>query len=613
MKFLNNIILAISILLIVSCNRGNKTLNNNLNFALEYSDNNRAELEKVLNYYSTNVDDSLKLKAAKFLISNMVGYYSITGELMDQLVKDIDTTLNELSISDKIIYYNIAARIAIDNYNYEIKYDVEHITSEFLINNIDRSFVVWDNNTNNISFKEFCEFILPYRLSNEPLVDWKDYSTSYFILESIKNMQGVKPSRALIRSIKEVGKLDVKQFNNQLLKNYEPDCIDKAYYEAYYIRNFGYPAPIDYVPHYAYKNNRHFWVDYEYLHNRGVKNEYAKVYRKSYSLQLTPTDRDNFMPFYIDYAHNIDITEQYTDVSKIEYYFSNLPIDHKYVYLSVFNNQNWQEVAWAKTNGKTGIFHKMGRDIIYMPTYYVGPKQICGQFPIYLDSNGSIKELKPNKTNTQNLILERKYNYNYIGDIDGIRIKGSHFVATNDSSFNSFDTLATVTSYKYMNYDSVIINTNKRYKYYLLNTNNKRIKISSIRFYDEKRKLINGKSFQIDKDNKITYNHSAAFDNNTLTSTYISNLAGIELENSSRIRKIEFMSSTDDNSITIGDTYELLYFDNGKWLSLGKQIAIEQSLYYEDAPTNALFWLRNLTKGREERPFTVENGKIRFF
>jgi hypothetical protein len=26
-------------------------------------------------------------------------------------------------------------------------------------------------------------------------------------------------------------------------------------------------------------------------------------------------------------------------------------------------------------------------------------------------------------------------------------------------------------------------------------------------------------------------------------------------------------------------------------------------------PTNALFWLRDLTKGKEERPFTYENGQ----
>jgi hypothetical protein len=32
-------------------------------------------------------------------------------------------------------------------------------------------------------------------------------------------------------------------------------------------------------------------------------------------------------------------------------------------------------------------------------------------------------------------------------------------------------------------------------------------------------------------------------------------------------------------------------------------------LYYDDAPTNALFRLRNHSKGKEERIFTYEDGK----
>ncbi|MDR0572687.1 MAG: hypothetical protein LBG96_01425 [Tannerella sp.] len=43
--------------------------------------------------------------------------------------------------------------------------------------------------------------------------------------------------------------------------------------------------------------------------------------------------------------------------------------------------------------------------------------------------------------------------------------------------------------------------------------------------------------------------------------------------------------------------------------TIGQQTASGAVLYYENVPTNALFLLRNLTKGEEERIFTYENGK----
>ena len=42
--------------------------------AISQSGDNHIELEKVLLHYSVNQSDSLKLKAAKFLIENMPGH-----------------------------------------------------------------------------------------------------------------------------------------------------------------------------------------------------------------------------------------------------------------------------------------------------------------------------------------------------------------------------------------------------------------------------------------------------------------------------------------------------------------------------------------------------------
>jgi hypothetical protein len=63
-----------------------------------------------------------------------------------------------------------------------------------------------------------------------------------------------------------------------------------------------------------------------------------------------------------------------------------------------------------------------------------------------------------------------------------------------------------------------------------------------------------------------------------------------------------------------GDEYELFYWSQSGWTSLGSQIGDSTGeLIYENCPTNALFWLRNHTRGKEERIFTYENGKQVFY
>ena len=65
------IILHISFLITLCCCQETK-----LEKALQLAENNRKELEKVLTHYSIHPKDSLKYKAACFLIENMPGHYT---------------------------------------------------------------------------------------------------------------------------------------------------------------------------------------------------------------------------------------------------------------------------------------------------------------------------------------------------------------------------------------------------------------------------------------------------------------------------------------------------------------------------------------------------------
>ena len=228
-----------------------------INSALELSGNNRGELQKVLDYYREEKPDPLKLKAAEYLICNMVARYSVAGETMDRLKRDIDTTLREQPRALKQIFYLIAARIAMEQKDYSIEYDLHKITSNFLIKNIERSFHIWDEIKNHydLSCEDFFEYVLPYRINNEPLTEWKD-SAYYHLYDFYKgenmcfSLNGYRNYvSAKINTYYSYETLK-SQLSDSLFKKYTIDCIDRAYSTQIINRVFGIPTAVDFVPHY---------------------------------------------------------------------------------------------------------------------------------------------------------------------------------------------------------------------------------------------------------------------------------------------------------------------------------------------------------------------------
>lgn len=133
--------------------------------SLRSSGVNRKELEKVLHHYQKNPADSLKYKAACFLIENMPFYTYSYGEQLENyksyytwLKKSKGKTPQQVVDSIKKIYGPMKEPSK--------KRDIMEIDSAYLCRNIDWAFKVWQEQPwgKNISFETFCEYILPYRM-----------------------------------------------------------------------------------------------------------------------------------------------------------------------------------------------------------------------------------------------------------------------------------------------------------------------------------------------------------------------------------------------------------------------------------------------------------------
>ena len=140
------------------------------------------------------------------------------------------------------------------------------------------------------------------------------------------------------------------------------------------------------------------------------------------------------------------------------------------------------------------------------------------------------------------------------------------------------------------------------------------VNIAEISFWHDGEKL-NGKIIGTDGSwGNRGSTKEKVFDNNLLTffDSPVSSKAwvGIDFGKPQKVSKILFTGRGDGNSIDLGDIYELFYWDNSNgWSSLGKQKAQDIELRYESVPSNALFLLKNLSKGKEQRIFTYENKK----
>ena len=74
------------------------------------------------------------------------------------------------------------------------------------------------------------------------------------------------------------------------------------------------------------------------------------------------------------------------------------------------------------------------------------------------------------------------------------------------------------------------------------------------------------------------------------------------------IDRIVYTPRNRDNYIRPGDIYELYYCDR-YWKSAGRVKATVDSLVYRGIPQNALLFLRNHTRGVDERVFVYEKGE----
>lgn len=424
---------------------------------------------------------------------------------------------------------------------------------------------------------------------------------------------------------------------SQVLKIKIGNCYNYCLLSTYIFRSLGIPVGIDYTPQWGNRSMGHSWSILYTGKDNGMKNysfsamedtigvalgsrdeKMSKVFRMTYAKQpdaliLNKKKNESIPKTFMSPCFK-DVSDQYLDCMDISVPFLYSASKNQYrPYLCNFDNQNWVPVYWGVLKGKRAAFSKMGKEVVYLPAYFDETGVVPAGYPFILTKEGSIRTLEPDTSNVQKLILTRKYHLIYIKG-KGELLLGGQFEVANKEDFSDSVIVYEVNETPELRFNQVNLDLDKPYRYFrYVAPKGSRGDISEIEVYG------------VESDLKLTGelignlncpNVSKAenvFDDDPLT-TYICNLGeqgcvGLDFGKEVFISSFRFLPRNDDNFIKEGEDYELFYWDNG-WISLGKQIGTSrQYLEYTNAPLNALFLLRNLTKGKEERIFTYENGE----
>ena len=617
--------------LVLLFNGCSQNKNNSLEEIYIIAGKNRHELERVIAHYSINAADSLKLEAAKFLILNMPGKYTESYDASWEDVATVNLRWSSSSNKSKVLEtYKIGNPIRKD--------DINHITADYLISNIDLAFQVWYDKPwgKYISFETFCEEILPYRIGTEPLENWREK-----VLASFADINNLLKEDSTLTSVDACSKVndilprfrldkDLSNMNfTQLMATTRGMCDSQATLAAFVMRGLGIPVTIDFTPQWKNFPTGHSWNSVcdstgEHVsfmgtetnpHNshQGNTLQKSKAYRKTFKNQkIVDTDTIHTPSLFQD--NIIDISSEHNNMTNV-----TIPIKYRseiqtrYVFLTMFYDFEWRMTGYAKLDSDSICFQHIGKDILYLPVYYTDEIPIPAGDPFYIDNDGEMLIL--DSSSSDNLV-----SFSVITSENDIelnwRMINATFEISQNSNFSDAQTLHTITTTPTI-YNRVRLKKPQTSRYIRYRAPIGKCNVAEIIFYDILGNELHGthigsagshenlgdtgdKAF----DGDISTFYDAFDENNSWT--------GLDFGEQKTIVRIDYVPRLKGIGVYEGNEYELFCWTNNGWKSLEKKTAIGQTIEF-NIPRNTLLYLNNNTINKRGKVFFTQGSKIFYY
>ena len=498
-----------------------------------------------------------------------------------------------------------------------------------------------------MNFEQFCEYLLPYKTHElQQLDNWRGYLAEQFgrDIEGLGYCDDYRHSavqatmhvnRNLWNNLHPVISINrimpVRRFSTRVRLPFGT-CADYTEIATAAFRSCGIPVAYDFTPQWPFRSMGHTWN--VLLANSGktmpfagtesnpgephkLDEKMAKVFRWTYVANpelLRLEEVEGYIPPTFRTPFLRDVTAEYMDCTDVEVEIEN-GTDGRYAYLAVFDNDSWVPVDFARINDGRACFKNVGRNIAYLPLRYdADDEDIPAGAPFILTYEGKAEKIVADTIHRQAVNLLRKYPATPHACTWSWRALNGVFQAADNPEFERAETIYEIKGWAVSGTEVVVPDSCGAYRYWRYWQPHEFCNMAEICFISKQTgQFVEGRIIGTEGSWGNNGNdRSKAFDHNPLTffdAPCHGAWVGVDFGEPIALDKILYVWRGDGNTVEIGDEYELLYWNNGGWRSLGKQKADRMNLVYKNVPMGALFWLRDLTKGKEERIFTYEDDR----
>ena len=606
---------------------------------------NSTATDSVLAHYSRDLADSLKYKAAKYLIDNMDGWSYYEGEQLDHYQDYLKLIRRDQEHGEYYMYsFNqLYGQFSLENLTKRTDSGAMH--AEDMIRNIDMAFAAWKEQPwgRAIGFQQFCAYILPFRIDNE--VPDRNRKAIYDqfdpALDSIRRAHGSALQAGAILNdalskqkwIFTLRTSFLPHFRASQIINYRAgSCREMTDLAFYTMRATGIPVAIDFIPQWPYRSMGHEFNalidsngrsvmflgaedDPGTPHKPGAK--IGKVYRHMYaknpwSLAMIK-GRNDTVPRLFEDPRLSDVTDQY--IHTVDLCVPAQPTRH-FAYITVFNNTSWVPIGWGKVSNGQALFPRLEGNIVYLEAYYTGGKIVPANDPLILDEDGSYHFLKADRSRPIPKIKVSAIFPVLPDDYDYWHMTGCKFQGANKPDFSDAVDLYTIPEKPNPFWNAIPIKNTRQFRY-LRYFGAEYTHMGEMEFYAGAKKLkgtaigskigwYKNKTFDKATDGDVYTSFDPAGANNDTCWT------GLDLARAQTITGIRFSAPVFEGlhtAILPGHRYELFFWENDGWVSAGEQHAVAPSLSFDHVPSNALYLLRDKTQKTDARIFTYQDGK----
>lgn len=608
-------------------------------------------LEKVLQACG---DDSLKRQAALFLLENLPYYYSYErSTALEAHLKTYELygtgkySLEEVQDSVRKIYgsINLAGLHPVSDVNMD---------PDLLINHLDWAFKVWREQPwgKNVPFSDFCEYILPYRIKDETLTAWREeiYNKYNPMLDAVRKLPEAEDPLFAARVLLDSVSREDSYFNSSLgygphvgpdlVKWASGNCRELTDRLTYIFRAVGIPCGCDYMPLRGDANVAHYWNfvqdrhgDSFYMYEKRaiepVRNYFgtrSKIYRQTFSLNrdMQPGGRPEEVWPGFRYPCMVDVTRLYNGRNTYDF---AIPVEKCFrdvavgevVYLCTTAHMEWKPVAWAYFSQDGVAFENVSGGVALMLAVYEAGNLVSVSEPFELNrETGGVHYFQASDETEEVCLLNK---YGQFQELFPQHMVGGVFEGSNNRDFSVKDTMFVIKKNPLRLHNVVVLGGTRPYRYVrYYGPENGYCDVSEVAFYATASDscALQGKPVGTSNapDGDLTHDYTNVFDGDHCTSFRYrlpsGGWAGLDLGHPHPIGKIVFTPRNRDNYIYKGESYELFYSLQGEWHSAGARVAVSDSLLYT-VPKGALLYLKNYTRGKDERIFEYYDGEQQYW